>query len=162
MPNVTKVPGFRVFTRYSLNHALKGSNIGEWKMGRKRSEKPRLHKKSGRAFIELGGKRTYLEAPYSTKKDSPCQKEYDQLLGQWIANGRKPPPSRDTEAPGATCGELAIRYLDWAEKYHIPNEGEPAKEYDHCRRAIGFLTKHFRDLPAAKFTALWLSRSCPF
>ena len=51
---------------------------------------------------------------------------------------------------------MAIRYLDWAVKYHVPKEGEPAVEYDHCRRAINFLIKHFRDVPAVKFTALSL------
>ena len=130
-----------------------GSNIGEWKMGRKRSEKPRLHGASGRAFIELGGKRIYLEAAYGTKA---AEDEYERLWGQWLANGRKPPPSKDTEVSGIACGELTICYLDWAKGYHIPKEGEPAIEYDHCRRAIGFLTKHFRDTPAAKFTALSL------
>jgi len=122
-------------------------------MGRKRNEKPRLHKASGRAFIELGSRRIYLEAAYGTKE---AEQEYSRLYGQWLANDRKPPPSKDTEVSGVTCGELAIRYLDWAKGYHIPKEGEPAVEYDHCRRAIGFLTKHFRDVPAVKFTALSL------
>ena len=119
----------------------------------KRTGKPRLHKNSGRAVIELGGKRIFLKAAYGTKE---AQQEYNRLYGQWIANDRKPPPSKDSEVPGVTCGELAVRYLDWAKNYHIPKEGEPAAEYDHCRRAIGFLIKHFRDLPAAKFTALSL------
>lgn len=122
-------------------------------MGRKRNEKPRLHKASGRAFIELGGKRIYLKAPYGTKA---AEQEYSRLYGQWLANDRKPPPSRDTEVVGVVCGELALRYLDWAKKYHVPKEGEPAVEYDHCRRAVGFLLKHFRELPATKFTALSL------
>jgi len=127
--------------------------LGDRKMGRKRNEKPRLHKASGRAFIELGSRRIYLEAAYGTKE---AEQEYSRLYGQWLANDRKPPPSKDTEVSGVTCGELAIRYLDWAKGYHIPKEGEPAVEYDHCRRAIGFLTKHFRDVPAVKFTALSL------
>jgi len=38
-------------------------------MGRRRSEKPfRLHKASGRAFIELGGKQIYLESAHGTKE----------------------------------------------------------------------------------------------
>jgi hypothetical protein len=127
--------------------------LGDRKMGGKRSKKPRLHKASGRAFIELGSRRIYLKAAYGTKE---AEKEYDRLYGQWLANDRKPPPSKDTEVSGVTCGELAVRYLDWAKKYHIPKEGEPAVEYDHCRTAIGFLTKHFRDVPAVKFTALSL------
>jgi len=81
----------------------------------KRTGKPRLHKDSGRAVIELGGKRIFLKAAYGTKE---AQQEYNRLLGNWIANDRKPPPSRDTEA-SVTCGELAIRYLDWAKKYHM-------------------------------------------
>jgi integrase len=122
-------------------------------MGRKRSEKPRLHSASGKAFIELGGKRIYLESAYGTKA---AEQEYNRLYGQWLANDSKPPPSKDTEVSAITCGELALRYLDWAEKYHIPNEGEPTVEYDHCRQAVSFLTKHFMDVPAVKFTALSL------
>jgi len=71
--NVTKTKGFRVCTRYPLVLPFTGSNIGDRKMGRRRNEKPRLHKASGRAFIELGGKRIYLEATYGTKE---AEKEY--------------------------------------------------------------------------------------
>ena len=81
----------------------------------KRSGKPRLHKDSGRAVIELGGKRIFLKAAYGTKE---AQQEYNRLLGQWIANDRKPPPSKVTEAIRITCRELAIRYLDEMKDYH--------------------------------------------
>jgi len=43
----------------------------------KRSGKPRLHKDSGRAVIELGGKRIFLKAAYGTKE---AQKEYNRLM----------------------------------------------------------------------------------
>jgi len=118
------------------------------KMGRKRSEKPRLHKRSGRAFIELGGKRTYLKAPYNTRKDSPCQKEYNRLLREWNANDRKPPPSKNTEVTGMTCGELAIRYLDEAKDYH----SQQPRTYRHCRTAMSFLIKHFGSELVNNFT----------
>ena len=58
----------------------------------KRTGKPRFHKESGRGFIELGGERIYLEAPFGTKA---AQQEYDRLYGQWLANGKKPPPSKN-------------------------------------------------------------------
>ena len=68
-------------------------------MARKHTGKPRLHKASGKAFIELGGKRIYLEAAYGTKE---AEQEYDRIYGQWLANDRKPPPSKDTEVSGVT------------------------------------------------------------
>ena len=46
-------------------------------MGRKRTGKPRLHKASGKAFIELGGNTIYLEAKYGTKA---AQQEYDGCI----------------------------------------------------------------------------------
>jgi len=114
-------------------------------MGRRRSEKPRLHKASGRAFIELGGKRIYLEAAYGTKE---AEKEYNRLYGQWLANDRKPPPSKATEVAGITCGELAVRYLDEMKDYH----SQQPRTYRHCRTAMSFLTKHFGSELVNNFT----------
>jgi len=99
-------------------------------MGRRRSGKPCLHKASGRAIMRLGGEIIYLDAKFGTKA---AQEEYDRRYGQWLANGKKPPPCKDTEVSEVTCGELALHYLDWAKKHHIPRGGEPAVEYDHCR-----------------------------
>ena len=111
----------------------------------KRSGKPRLHRKSGRAFIELGRKRIYLEAAYGTKA---AEQEYKRLYGQWLANDQKPPPSKNTEATGMTCGELAIRYLDEAKDYH----SQQPRTYRHCRTAMGFLTKHYGNELVSNFT----------
>ena len=104
----------RVNTRCEAGFALIGSNIEEPKMT-KRSSKPRLHKASGRAFIELDGRRIYLEATYGTRA---AQEEYDRLYGQWLANGKKPPPSKVTENTGLTVVALAIHYLNEMEEYH--------------------------------------------
>ena len=111
----------------------------------KRTGKPRYHKESGKGYIELGGERFYLEAPFGTKE---CQREYDRRYGEWIANDRKPPPSKNTEATRMTCGELAIRYLDEAKDYHSQQE----RTYRHCRTAISFLTKHFGSELVSNFT----------
>jgi len=111
----------------------------------KRSGKPRLHKDSGRAFIELGGKRTFLKAAYGTKE---AQREYDHLWGQWIANDRMPPPSRNTEVTGMVCSELAVRYRDEMKDYH----SQQPRTYRHCRTAMSFLTKHFGSEPVSNFT----------
>ena len=91
-------------------------------MGRKRTGKPRLHRASGKAFIELGGATVYLDAKYGTKA---AQEEYDRLYGQWLANGKKPPPSKITETSGLTVNGLAILYLDEMEVHHIAASPQP-------------------------------------
>ena len=114
-------------------------------MGRKRSGKPRLHKASGRAIMDLGGSTVYLDAKYGTKA---AQEEYDRRYGQWLANGKKPPPSKITEASGITINVLAIRYLDEMEEYHA----QQRRTYLHCRTAMSFLTKHYGGELASNFT----------
>ena len=115
----------------------------------KRTGKPRYHKESGKGYIELGGERIYLQAEYGTKE---CQEEYEQRYGQWLANGKKPPPSKSSEATGLTCNELVIHYLDEMEEYHVKQR----KSYLDCRKATSFLTKHFGNELAANFTPLSL------
>ena len=48
----------------------------------------RLHKATGQAFVELGGRRFYLG-----KHGSKASKEgYEQRIAEYLANGRKMPP----------------------------------------------------------------------
>ena len=82
----------------------------------------RHHKASGQAFVELGGRRFYLG-----KHGSKASREaYEQRIGEYLANGRKIAPTRSKT--GITCKELAVHFLEWAERYYVKN-GEPTSPF---------------------------------
>jgi integrase len=91
----------------------------------------RLHKKSGQAFVELSGNRIYL-GKYGSKAS---RVEYDRLLAEWLANGRKAPQVTPSQT---TCRELALAFLDWAKEYHALQP----KTQGHCKTAMKFLVKY--------------------
>ena len=73
-------------------------------MARPRSTKPSycLHKTSGRAYVTIDGRTTYLG-----KYASPESRDiYDQLIGEWIARGRAPDPN--AVAGGAAAVVLTV------------------------------------------------------
>jgi hypothetical protein len=45
----------------------------------------RKHKASGQALVTIGGQDMYL-GPHGTKTS---KSEYDRLIGEWLANGRR-------------------------------------------------------------------------
>jgi len=71
----------------------------------------RLHKATGQAFVELGGRRVYL-GKHGSKAS---REEYERRIAEYLANGRQLPPTMTRT--GATCQELAVRFLEWAEEY---------------------------------------------
>ena len=116
----------------------------------KRTWKPRRRKRNGKefgpAFIELGGERIILDAdPNDTKA---TEEEYKRRYHTWMANGKKPTPSKNTEPTGMTGDELAIRYLDEAKDYH----SQQPRTYRHCRTAMGYFTRHFGSELVSNFT----------
>jgi len=63
--------------------------------------KYRRHRASGQAVVTLGGQDFYL-GPHGTKSSKA---EYDRLVGQWLAAGRRLP--RPAESSPITVAELA-------------------------------------------------------
>jgi hypothetical protein len=75
--------------------------------------KYRQHKPSGRAFVELAGRRYYL-GRYGSKAS---RLEYDRHIGEWLQNGRTSRP--DTEDPRSLLiVELIVAYLKFAKGYY--------------------------------------------
>ena len=106
-----------------------------------RNGKPRHHKESGLAFIELEGRRIYL-GKYGSKAS---KQEYDRLLGEYLANGRKLPPTQSKTR--ISCQELAIHFLEWAEEYFM---SQPTS-FAHIRKAMEFFVKHYGREPVDNF-----------
>ena len=79
---------------------------------KKRTPSYRKHAPSGQAVVTLQGKDFYL-GRYNSKES---ERKYDALIAEYLANGRKLPPTRsETEI---TVEELAIKFLEWAEGYY--------------------------------------------
>ena len=109
----------------------------------------RLHKATGQAFVELGGRRFYLG-----KHGSKASREaYEQRIAEYLANGRKIAPTRTKT--GISCQELAVHFLEWAEKYYVKN-GEPTTSFDHCRNAVSLLVQHYGHESTDNFAPLSL------
>ena len=106
----------------------------------------RQHKATGQAFVELGGRRFYLGKHGSRAS----WEEYERRIAEYLANGRQLPPTQ--AKTGISCQELAIRFLEWAEEYHM---NQP-KSFNHVRMAMGFLVKHYGRESVDKFVPMSL------
>src|SRR5215208_3486592 len=98
-------------------------------MSRPKSLKPKYcHDKStDRAFVILDGRKTYL-GRYGSQDSKD---RYDQLIGEWIASGRRTPPAAAAEdadaapAAGMTVSEVVLRYWTHAQTYYRKPDGTP-------------------------------------
>ncbi|MFV2069345.1 MAG: tyrosine-type recombinase/integrase [Pirellulales bacterium] len=79
--------------------------------------KYRKHRATGQAVITLNGKDHYL-GPHGTKVS---KREYDRLIGEWQANGRRAP----AEHSDLTISELLAAYLRHAKGYYRRADGTP-------------------------------------
>jgi hypothetical protein len=109
----------------------------------------RLHKASGQAFVELGGRRFYL-GKHGSKAS---REEYERRIGEYLGNGRQLPPTM--QKTGISCQELAVRFLEWAEGYYVKN-GEPTATFDHCRNALALMIQHYGNESVNNFAPLSL------
>ena len=121
-----------------------------------RLPKLRLHRPSGRGVVELNGKQIYL-GRYGTDE---CQAAYDKLVGDWLANGKKPlqlvvMTTVEKPSQGLTIIELAEQYLDHAATYYVAN-GKLTSGYQRAKIAARVMLQHFSTTPAADFGPLKL------
>ena len=105
---------------------------------------------SGQAFITLDGCDIYL-GPHGTKAS---RQEYDQVVAEWIANGRSLPGS-STKA-GLSVNQLALRYLKFASSYYCKN-GKPTDSVAGAKVALRFLCKSHGRTAACDFGPLALA-----
>jgi len=72
--------------------------------------------------VTLSGRDFYL-GPYGT---TASRAEYDRLIAEWLANGRRLPVSDDQHEISVV--ELLVRYLTFAREYYS-RDGKPTSEY---------------------------------
>ena len=109
----------------------------------KRIPSYRLHKPSGRAFVELNGKRIFL-GPH---EDSATYEKYSSLVAEWLSNGRELPVSKEE----ITVAEVAWAYWKHAEEYYRRPDGTPTQTLDAVRQAIKPLRKLYGSRKATEF-----------
>jgi integrase len=106
----------------------------------------RLHKPTGLAVVTIGGRDAYLG-----KHGTPeSRAEYDRLIAEWLATGRRPMPA--DQAPGAdlTINEMLLAYLDHADAYYVKN-GKPTSEPTNIRLALRSLRQVYGHTAAREF-----------
>ncbi len=72
------------------------------------------HRASGQAVVTLSGQDFYL-GPHGTKAS---KLEYDRVIAEWLARGRRPLNRGDGESAELTNVELIVRYKRHAEGYY--------------------------------------------
>jgi len=116
----------------------------------RKSPKLRLHKASGRAFVELNGHRVYL-----CKWDHPDQNtKYHSILAEWERAGRRY-PFEPVDVPiqqnDISVVEILAAYSDHAKAYYVHADGTPTGQIDRVLSALQGVRDLFADIPAVEF-----------
>jgi integrase len=112
----------------------------------------RLHRPSGRALVTLDGRDMYL-GDFGTAESKA---EYDRLIAEWLANGRRLATTGDGASSDLTVNELALAFWEHAERDYRRPDGTAAPDLDNLRLAIRPLREQFGSLPAGDFGPLKL------
>ena len=97
---------------------------------RKQLPKYCLHKATNRAFVRIGGK-TYYLGKYGS---DTSRREYDRIIGEFIANGRQPFHNPDE----ILIESLIIRFFDHIEKEQNYCDGSKSR-FTHVLRRLNHL-----------------------
>jgi integrase len=108
----------------------------------------RLFKPRGLAVVTIDGRDHYLGKYGSAQSKA----EYDRLIAEWLANGRRLPP-----APGAdlSVNELIAAYWKHVEAYYV-KDGAPTSEAATIRYALRFVRRLYGHTLAKDFGPLAL------
>jgi integrase len=116
-----------------------------------RTPKYAFHRPTGQARVRLDGRDHYL-GRYGTPESKA---EYDRVISEWLASGRRIPVSA-TGLPGdLSIAELIADYWKHCEGYYV-KDGRPTSEADNIRRALRPLLSRYGHTRAAEFGPLAL------
>ncbi|MCE3018976.1 MAG: tyrosine-type recombinase/integrase [Pirellula sp.] len=121
-----------------------------------------LHKPTGQAYVNLGGKVIYL-GEHGTDES---RERYNRVKAEWLVN-RHSEKFQPKQSCGPTMADVCWDYLDHAEKYYS------SSEYKNLKLAVLPVSELFSTMPAKDFDVLkfelcqewWLkesSRSRPY
>lgn len=91
----------------------------------------RLHKPSGQAVVTIAGKDCYL----GRFGDPASKAEYDRLIAEWLANGRRLP------CPGDVLPELAVKdvilaFWKHVERHYCTPDSTPSREQEDFKLSL--------------------------
>jgi integrase len=110
-----------------------------------------LHRRSGKARVCIDGRQIFL-GPYGTPES---RAEYDRIVGEWLANGRRLPVGERGGPSDVTIAELALRYWRFAETYYR-KDGKPTTEVGNIRAALRPVLDQYGHTAACAFGPLAL------
>ena len=111
----------------------------------------RLHKPTGLAVVSIGGRDVYLR-----KHDTPeSRAEYDRLMAEWLATGRRPIVSDSASGANLSVNEMLLAYLHHVDAYYVKN-GKPTTEPVNIRLALRPLRQLYGHTLAREFGPLRL------
>ncbi len=111
-----------------------------------RVPKYRHHRASGQAVVTLSGRDIYL----GTFKSALSRREYDRVVGEWQANGRR--LDRDSDlAADRTVTELIAAFWQHATQYYRKPDGTPTSEIHIYRRLLRLLRQLYGRKLVAEF-----------
>ncbi len=102
------------------------------------------HRASGQAVVTLNGKDIYL-GRYGSRVS---RMEYDRLIAEWLAHGRRLPDEEDQEP--LSVAEMALAYWKHAQRYYV-KDGRPTGEVGAYRVVLRDLRRLFGRTRASDF-----------
>lgn len=119
-----------------------------------RIPKYRKHKKSDQAIVTLAGKDHYL-GPHGT---DVSKQEYDRLVAEYLAAGRRAPSTLEAEAEAAVLkvNDIILPFWEHAQVHYRKPDGTPTSEVDNFRQILRHVRRLFGKLPAEQFGPLKL------
>jgi hypothetical protein len=112
----------------------------------------RRHRSSGQAIVTLDGHDIYL-GPY---KSTVSRQEYDRVVVEWMANGRRLPRGNADAPQDITVAEIIDRFLTHAATYYRHADGTSTGETATFKSPRRMLNGLYGRTPARDFGPLAL------
>jgi integrase len=112
----------------------------------------RRHKPSGLAVVTLDGKDHYLGPWPSGQRKPPAaaQAEYDRLISEWLAHGRRVPETEDGDP--LTVSGLILAFWGHAEQHYRRPDGTPTSELADYKLSLRPLRELYGRLAVPEFS----------
>ena len=108
----------------------------------------RLHKRSKQAIVNLNGHDHYL-GPHGSDESKA---EYDRLICEWLANGRKP-IAQEQPTPEISVVEICAAYWIHCQSYYVKDD-QPTEEQAGIKAAMKRIKEEYAFLPASQLGPL--------
>jgi len=112
----------------------------------------RLHRSDGRAVVTLDGRDNFL-GKYGTPES---RAEYDRLVGEWLANGRRSGGQNEVAPTDLSVNEVLLAFWRHAERHYRKPDGTPSGELDNYRDSLRDLKRLYGGTVARDFSPLKL------